>query len=112
MNIIFWLALILIIICIPAILLILGFYYISTKFYFDFKVVGYLKFKNIKFLYENDKFQINLKINHFQIYLIWFRCRISFNGVVFNYNVKNESLSYLKSRPVNKADFVDTFGIL
>lgn len=110
MNIVFWCALIFIFMCIPPILLIAVFYLISKKFKFTFKIVGYVKFKDIEFFYENEHIQINLKLDNFQIFLIWLRCRIFFQGLLVNVVVNNKSLLYMKSRPVNKADFIETFG--
>jgi hypothetical protein len=111
MSIIFWLALVIMILSIPAIIFIIAFYLLSRKFHFDFKIEGYLKFKNIIFFYESDAIQINFRLDTFQIYLIWFRCRVFLKGLVFNAILSNRTLLYLKSRPVNKAEFMDTFGI-
>ena len=111
MNLIFWSALIFLILTLPALILITAFYLISKKFYFGFKVVGYLKFKDLIFLYENESIQINLKLENFQIYLIWLRCRIFFKGLVLNIVVNNRTLLFIKLKPVNKAEFMDTFGI-
>lgn len=109
MSLVFNLAFIFILISLPP-LLFIGFLYIaSKKINLSFKIVGYLKFREIMILYDSDFLYLNIKLDQFQIYLIWLRIRIFIEGLTINAVIKNKSLSYIKSKPVNKADFVESF---
>ena len=112
MNIIFWFSILFILISLPALLVMLVLYILSKKYCLTYKTVGYLNFKDINLFYENDFFFFNIKLDYFRIYLIWLRIRIHFGGILLNIKINSKALSYLKSKAINKAEFIDCFGII
>lgn len=110
MNIIFWFTIIFIIISIPALAVMLIMFITSKKYNLTYKTVGYLRFENIHFYYQNDFVFFNLKVDYFQIYLIWLRFRIHFSGLLLNIKINSKALTYLKSKAINKGDFAESFG--
>ncbi len=110
MNILFWFSVIFITISIPALAVMMLLFIISKKYHLTYKTVGYLKFEDIFFYYQNDFFFFNLKVDYFQIYLIWLRFRIHFSGLLLNIKINSKALTYLKSKAINKADFAESYG--
>jgi hypothetical protein len=100
-----------VILSIPAVLLILVFYFISGKYSFTFKVTGYLSFRDLRFILDTDQFHMELHIDAFKIYLIWLRVRVYLQGVKCTFKYKNKDVNFLK-KEMSKSDFIDMFGKL
>jgi len=110
MQLIFYLACFILLICLPSILITTLLYFISKKFNFQYTTTGFLKYEKIMFYYDSEYFFLNLKLDCFHIYLIWLRVRVLFRGIIVTYVIKTKSLSFIKAKAVNKADFVETYG--
>jgi hypothetical protein len=85
------------------------FLFLSKKFELSYQVGGYMKFKNIRLIIDNEYFFIKLHINVFQIYIIWLKFRIYFQGINLAYLIKNKDTSSLKSN-MSKHEFIDAYG--
>lgn len=109
MNLFTWLSLCIVFLTIPHIIISIAFLFISKRFDFSYQTSGYLKFKNIRLIIDNEYFFINLHINVFQIYIIWLKFRIFLSGIELAYLIKCKDTSALKSN-MSKHEFIDSYG--
>jgi hypothetical protein len=68
-----------------------------------------MKFTNMHLTIDTDKYYLDIHLDIFQIYLIWFRLRIFLQGLKINYKLKNREIPFLK-REMSKSEFIDMFG--
>ena len=113
MQIIFLIAFFIILLCSPALLIYLASYILSKYFTTNFSLeyCGFLKFKNINFYFDNDSFFFYIHIDYFHIYLLWLKFRINIKGFKSTLTLKTKFSSLVKTKPINKYDFVDSFII-
>src|SRR5690348_15965957 len=105
-----WLASLLLILCLPPVLLSVALFFVSKYLKFSYRTAGYLKLRDIALVIENENFLINLRLDLFQIYLIWFRCRILLRGLQVKFLVKSRTFPSPKKQNINKQAYYDTFG--
>lgn len=58
-------------------------------------MIGYLKFKDILFIYENDDFILKIQIDYFKIYLVWLRIRFYIRNLNIDFEVISKRLNTL-----------------
>ena len=102
-----------IILSIPALLLYIALYLLS-KYYMtslSLEYCGFLKFKNINFYIDTESYFIYVHIDYFHIFLIWLKLRIIIRGLQSTLTLKTNFSSLVKTKPINKYDFTDSFVI-
>ena len=113
MHIIFILAFIIIILSIPAFLIYIALFILS-KYYMtslSLEYCGFLKFKNINFYIDTEYYFIYVHIDYFHIFLIWLKIRINIKGLKSTLTLKTNYSSLVKTKPINKYEFTDSFVI-
>ena len=113
MHIIFIIAFFMILLSIPALLLYIALYILS-KYYMttlSLEYCGFLKFKNINFYLDTEYYFIYVHIDYFHIFLIWLKLRINIKGLKTTLTLKTNYSSLVKTKPINKYDFTDSFVI-
>ena len=113
MQIIFILATFIILLSSPALLIYLALYILSKYFTttLSLEYCGFLKFKNINFYYDCDSFFIYIHIDYFHIHLLWLKFRINIKGFKSTLTLKTQFSSLVRTKPINKYDFADSFII-
>ena len=113
MHFIFIIAFFMILLSIPALLLYIALYILS-KYYMttlSLEYCGFLKFKNINFYLDTEYYFIYVHIDYFHIFLIWLKLRINIKGLKSTLTLKTNYSSLVKTKPINKYDFTDSFVI-
>jgi len=113
MHIIFIIAFLIILLCIPALLIYLVLYILS-KYYMtslSLEYCGFLKFKNINFYIDTESYFIYVHIDYFHIFLIWLKLRINIKGLKSSLTLKTNFSSLVRTKPINKYEFTDSFVI-
>ena len=113
MQIIFVIASFIILLSSPALLIYIALYILSKYFStsLSLEYCGFLKFKNINFYIDSDYFFFYIHIDYFHIYLLWLKFRINIKGLKSTLTLKTKNSSLVKTKPINKYDFVDSFII-
>ena len=113
MDIISLIAFLIILLSIPILLLHLALYILSNYFLtkLSFEYYGFLKFKNINFYIDTDSYFIYIHIDYFLIFFIWLKLRISIKGIKSTLTLKTNYSSLIKTKPINKYKFADSFII-
>ena len=113
MKIIFIIAFFAILLSLPALLIYLALYILSKlyKTNLSLEYCGFLKFKNINFYYDTDSFFFYIHIDYFHIYLLWIKFRINIKGFKSTLTLKTKFSTLVKTKPINKYDFSDSFII-
>jgi hypothetical protein len=70
-------------------------------------------FLNLKiiFLYRAESYFIYVHIDYFHIFLIWLKLRINIKGLKSSLTLKTNFSSLVKTKPINKYEFTDSFVI-
>ena len=113
MNFLFIVAFCLILLSIPALLIYIALYILS-KYYItslSLEYCGFLKFKNINFYIDTDSYFFYFHIDYFHIFLIWLKFRINLKGLKSTLTLKTNLSSLVKTKPINKYEFADSFII-
>ena len=113
MQIIFIIASFIILLSSPALLIYIALYILSKYFStsLSLEYCGFLKFKNINFYFDCENFFIYIHIDYFHIYLLWLKFRINIKGFKSTLTLKTNFSTLVKTKPINKYDFVDSFII-
>ena len=113
MQIIFIIASFIILLSSPALLIYLALYILSKYFTttLSLEYCGFLKFKNINFYFDSDSFFFYIHIDYFHIYLLWLKFRINIKGFKSTLTLKTKFSSLVRTKPINKYDFADSFII-
>ena len=113
MNIIFIIAVFIILLSIPALLIYLSLYIFSRyyKISLTLEYCGFFKFKNINFYIDSESYFYFIHIDYFQIFLIWLKLRINVKGLKSTLMLKTQYSSLVKAKPMNKYEFNDSFVI-
>ena len=101
------------VISLPSMFLYLLLLYIS-KFHITnltFQMKSFLTFSDINFYIDSQYFFFCFHADFIQIYLIWLRIRLRLGGVKVNYCIKNDKSSLIKTKPINKHEFSQSFII-
>ena len=72
---------------------------------------GFFKFKNINFYIDTESYFIYVHIDYFHIFLIWLKLRINIKGLKSSLTLKTNFSSLVKTKPINKYEFTDSFVI-
>ena len=113
MHIIFIISSLIILLCIPALLIYLVLYILS-KYYMtslSLEYCGFFKFKNINFYIDTESYFIYVHIDYFHIFLIWLKLRINIKGLKSSLTLKTNFSSLVRTKPINKYEFTDSFVI-
>ena len=113
MQIIFIIAFFIILLSSPALLIYIALYILSKYFTttLSLEYCGFLKFKNINFYFDSDSFFFYIHIDYFHIYLLWLKFRINIKGFKSTLTLKTKFSSLVRTKPINKYDFADSFII-
>ncbi len=113
MQLIFIFATFIILLSSPALLIYLALYILSKYFTttLSLEYCGFLKFKNINFYYDCDSYFIYIHIDYFHIHLLCLKFRINIKGFKSTLTLKTRFSSLVKTKPINKYDFADSFII-
>ena len=113
MQMIFIIASFIILLSSPALLIYIALYILSKYFStsLSLEYCGFLKFKNINFYFDCENFFIYIHIDYFHIYLLWLKFRINIKGFKSTLTLKTKFSSLVKTKPINKYDFADSFVI-
>ena len=100
-------------ICLSSLCLYLFLFYLS-KFLLTnltYQMKGFFTFADINFCVDNEYFFFSFHADFFQIYLIWLRIRVRFYGLKTNFVIKNDKSILIKTKPINKYEFSESFII-
>lgn len=107
----FYLSLLIFIVFLPPFLISVALLFLSKRHNISYRMVGYLKFKDILIVFENEKFKVSLRLDLFQIYLIWLRCRILFKGFDVKFMLKKNYLfEKVSKQPRSKSKYFENYG--
>ena len=92
MNYLFIIELVIFIVLLPGVLLMMILRYLSMKFRLNYKMIGYLKFRDILFVLENEDYILKIQIDYFKIYLVWLRIRFYFRNLNVDFELTNKNI--------------------
>jgi hypothetical protein len=93
MNYLFIIATLVFFFLFPGVIFILALRFLRKRFKLNYKIIGFLKLKDIIFIYENEEFFMKIQIDYFKVYLVWLRIRFYFRNLNIDYELKSNKIN-------------------